>query len=141
MANLFENVTSILQAETILEGYFNPTQEKNNILTVAPVTLSDCNYLTSEICRLVDSNVPATFLNEIPLCFLVAWTFAIKYESEKPLLRQMILSSSKNIEQHHYRFYIAILSNTIVEFAIETFGFNHTNYEGLSNIMCKHAAF
>lgn len=139
MADLFENVTSILKAEQILEGYFNPTQEKNNILSSVPLTIDDCSFLISEICRLVNSKAPATFLEEMPLCFLTAWAFSIKYQSVNPSLRESILAASKNIEQHHYRFYVAILSNTIYEYAIETFGYNHTNFEGLSNIMRKHA--
>lgn len=141
MEDLFKNVTHILKAEEILEGYFNPTDEKNNILTNVPLSENDFNYLNDELYKLINDHTPVTYMEDLPLSILVSWAYALKNNSVRPGFLTIFHNSSRTMLQHHYRFYISLLSNAIVEFSIENFGINHSNFDGLYALMKKHAEY
>ncbi len=141
MKNLFDNVNDILDAEKILENYFNPNINKTNMIAASHLSENDCLYLLAELTKLGKANTPISFYKEIPLCILAVWTFALRYENKNPLLKEHVFNYSETVPQHHFRFYVEILTNAIAEFSIDTFGINYTTAAGLETVLDLHAEY
>ena len=141
MKNLFFDTTNVFDAEKKLKGYFNSNNDnKNNFIGTLPVNEDDCTYLLSKLHHLNDSMASLSYYEQIPLCVLVLWTFAIKYKDINPGLLKQTMNYSHSIPQHHFKFYIEMLTNAVAEYSIETFGIDYTNTPGLAKVIEMHAA-
>ncbi len=138
MKNLFENTDGILEAENILKKHFTSDINQSTIIGSLPVSPADCSYLMDELFELIQSGRSISFVENIPLCILTAWTFAVKYEYTCPELKEKLIDAAKMIQQHHYRFYIDVLSGAMAEYSISDFGYGHNTITELSKIIRFH---
>ncbi len=139
MKNLFKDTEDILSAEKTLKTHFNIHTDQLHNIGSLPISQEDCSFLLKEIIRLRKENTSISFFENISLSILVTLTFAYKYESSDPLLRKKFAQLVKNLPQHHFKFYINIISNAVDDYGIDNFGLNYTSYEGLKNIITLHA--
>lgn len=139
MDNLLNTTNNISDAETILESIFSPTSDKSNMFTAAPITIDGCRNITGEVAKLISSYTPVNFFEEIPLCLIAAWVFALKYRKTNPEFLDWLETAMDVVPQHHIRFYISIISSALVEYDIDNFGINPNTPGGVERILKRHA--
>lgn len=138
MENLFNNNTTLTDAQNILEKYFQNTYENHQIVKCVPMTVFDTEHLLNLFERVSDDNIE--LYDRLNLAIIVAWVFALKYNISKTNFKKTFMKDISLLPQHHIRYYIDVLGSTFEEFGICTYGHNYYSPFGICAIVDIHGS-
>ena len=137
MENLFNNNTTLMDAERILESFFVNTYDSHQIVKTVPMTEQDTRHLLNLFENVKDDNID--LYEQLNLAIIIVWVYALKYHISSKNFKKSFLNDISHLPQHHIRYYIDVLGSAFEEFGICTFGHNYYTTTGICAIVDIHS--
>lgn len=137
MKNLFTPQMTLPEMEKILESYCQNDGTAINVVKKIPLTRDDMVLMRSYLDSFVNLKGDASAFHEVNLAVIVTWIFAERYDKED-YSKQCFHTLSK-LPQHHFKYYVELFSNALIEFNINTFNEDYEDLRGICNIMHRQA--
>lgn len=135
MLNIFNENTTLSEAENTLDNIYQKDIAKQKLITSAPLSEDDVKKLSYLVHCVKDDKIED--YEKIKLSIVVLWAFQAYYGNfdHKKKYKDLI----NNLPQHHYRSYLDIVGSVFEEYAFATFGYNYYTAYGQAEIIDLHA--
>ncbi|BCN32236.1 hypothetical protein [Anaeromicropila herbilytica] len=137
--NMFNPTMTLYEIEERLEKEFINSRKYLRIIGDLDLSVDDFKYLSLKIKGLKKLRLNISMSESYKLALLTSFVFTIKKEQENSGSVDGLLKLYQGLPQHHKRYYMKLLDNTLEEYGITTFGMNTSNMHGIFTVLLAHA--
>ena len=139
MSNLFKQNMTLPEMERLLEQYCKNDGTAINVTEKIPLSRDDMVLMRSYLDTFVNLKGDVSAFYDVNLAIIITWIFAEKYDGED-YSKRCYLNLSR-LPQHHFKYYVELFSNTLIEFNINPFNEDYEELSGICNIMHQQAHY
>lgn len=135
MLNIFNENTTLSEAEDILDSIYQKDTSKQKFITAAPLSEDDAEKLFYLVSQLRTDKIDE--FEKVKLSIVVLWAFGAYYN--KTDHKKVFAETISGLAQHHLRYYLDMIGSVFEEYAFATFGYNYYTAFGQSEIIDLHS--
>lgn len=137
MKHLFTENTTLPEMEAILEDYFHTHDISGKVPDNLPLSREDAALMRSYLDSFVNMKGDVSAYYDFTLAIIITWIFAEKYDGAD--YSKLCMEHLSQLPQHHFKYYVDLFSNTLIEFNLNTFDEDYERIDGICRIIKKHA--